>query len=148
MSSWQRLDPRVKGMATFEAKETEPFLSRENDERSVPDRIMYLYVGFVGEIVYHDARGTLGWWVKYRKLMRGKRSDLGFDAPGSVNVKTVPAGSGFVIVNDERAEKYIVFELHPIKGTREVGSFSRMDIHWIMLPNGLFKRGVEMECVK
>lgn len=147
MSPWVKVPQRVKDIAELEAKKIEPFLAY--DSRSKQERLDSLYMGFVGEVMYHWVRATLAWWVKNRKALRGKTSDSGFDTPDELNIKTVRSGSEYVLVGvDDRATKYFAVEFDAIKGIRELGTFERGDIHMVFLRNGDVARGVEIEKLK
>lgn len=146
-SPWVKVPQRVKDIAELEAKKTEPLLPYDGRPRQ--ERLDNLYLGFVGEVMYHLIRSSLAWWVKNRKALRGKTSDSGFDTQDELNIKTVRSGSEYVLVGvDHRAAKYFAIEFDAIKGVRDLGTFERGDIHMVFLKNGDVARGVEIEKLK
>jgi hypothetical protein len=81
-------------------------------------------------------------WVAQRRRLRGKDWDGGIDRDDGVNIKAIPEDGGFVVVNDDTAEKYLVYEYCPAQGVRRLGTFEKRNIRPIVLPDGTIKRGV------
>lgn len=145
-SNWSLVPNWVKLEAENEARLTEPYINHAGRDRD--EVIADLYRGYIGEITYHDLNRTLGWWRAQRIILQGKSSDNGSDAPNGDNIKTIPKDGRFVVVNDDRAARYVVFEYDVLLGIRLLGRFFKKDISNITIHDGTMKRGVYVEQIR
>ena len=148
MSCWTRVPQRIRELAEIEAQKTLKHV-RANG-RDPGTTLGDLWTGFVVEAMDAFLAGgedEVLAWARHRRTLRGKSSDDGTDRDG-YNIKAIPENGGYVVVNDDRAEKYRVYEFCPVQGVRLLGEFLQRDIRTIILPDGTVKQGVYREQVR